>query len=109
MAYFSNGTEGMNYESQYCDKCVHNRRDPDEILEPVGCKVWDLHYEYNYEQGGKTKRGKTLKEVLSALIPDEPDSHWPGKCTMFVSLDELLEEALAMNKEREYLRKLQQV
>jgi hypothetical protein len=23
MGYFSNGTEGMDYEAQYCDKCVH--------------------------------------------------------------------------------------
>ena len=43
MGYFSNGTEGYEYEAQYCDRCVHN-------IEKFGCPVLELHRLYNYDE-----------------------------------------------------------
>lgn len=79
MAYFSNGTEGMMYESEYCDKCTHMH---DEKGEPYACSILELHYEFNYDQGGKTKAGKAIKKVLETLIPTK-ENGFPGECTMF--------------------------
>lgn len=43
MGYFSNGTEGMIYDDQFCSKCVNQ---DDE----GGCPVMDLHLLYNGEE-----------------------------------------------------------
>src|SRR5690554_3287 len=67
VGYFSNGTEGMMYEEQYCDKCLHQKY----------CPIWLLHMEWNYEQftpGGKapitdgTSHG-VKRQALEAFIP----------------------------------------
>lgn len=42
MGYFSNGSEGMDYEARYCERCVHQK--PDE----GGCAVWLAHMLHNY-------------------------------------------------------------
>lgn len=34
MGYFPNGTSGMMYEEEYCDRCAHQRG---------GCAVWLAH------------------------------------------------------------------
>ncbi len=44
MAYFSNGTEGINYAATFCDKCWHQK--PDE----GGCAVWNAHMLHNYKE-----------------------------------------------------------
>ena len=67
MAYFSNGTEGMRYEEQWCDRCVHQ--------EP-GCMVWMLHMMHNYEECGNKR------SMLHELIPRRLDG-FAGECTMF--------------------------
>lgn len=36
MGYFSNGTEGLVYQEQYCYRCVYWDDD-------VGCPIWFLH------------------------------------------------------------------
>lgn len=74
MAYFSNGTEGMRYESEYCDKCAH--------CEP-GCLVWFLHMEWNYEQ----TKDESKQKALETLIP--MDGLVNGKCTMFIEKGKL--------------------
>lgn len=102
MAYFSNGTEGMDYESKYCDRCANNREHPGEPLgDDPSCAVWDLHLHYNYTQHRQTELGKAIKHVLASLIPTPKDSVWPGECLMF------LERAPQDSPERVYLRKLQ--
>lgn len=40
MGYFSNGTEGADYEEKYCNHCVHQ-------LEDYGCPCWNAHYFWN--------------------------------------------------------------
>jgi hypothetical protein len=80
MAYFPNGTSGMIYEDEYCDNCIHF----EDEKGVYACAVLELHYEFNYEQGGKTKLSKAIKQVLETLIPTKEDGIFPGECKMFV-------------------------
>jgi hypothetical protein len=57
MGYFSNGTEGMDYEAQWCDRCVHQK--PDD----GGCAVWLAHFLHNY------KECNNKDSILHILIP----------------------------------------
>ena len=45
MAYFSNGTEGLSYQEEYCFKC---RFDKDQK-----CPIWLLHLIHNYDECNK--------------------------------------------------------
>lgn len=73
MAYFSNGTEGMDYESRYCDRCVHQGK----------CMVWFVHLHWNYAQLDDTPAGKEVKAILNNLIPRSQDGLDNGECSMF--------------------------
>ena len=65
MGYFSNGSEGMDYEARYCEKCVHYD----------GCAVWMMHIDHNYDECNKPD------SFLHVLIPREGLGN--GKCRMF--------------------------
>ena len=54
MAYCSNGTEGCDYEAQWCDRCIH-QDDP--------CAVWEAHMLLNYDECDKPD------SILHILIP----------------------------------------
>jgi hypothetical protein len=71
MAYFSSGTEGMDYEERYCIRCVHS--DHHEENHPP-CQIWMLHQAHNYNEDWRL--------FLNALIP--MNGAYPGQCTMFV-------------------------
>ena len=68
MAYFANGTEGMAYESQYCEKCIHG--------DPANCAVWDAHMLSNYEECNNKE------SILHILIPRRGIENLA--CRMFV-------------------------
>ncbi len=68
MGYFSNGTEGMAYEAEYCDKCIHQEN---------GCAVWLAHMMHNYDECNNEK------SILHILIPRNKDG-WNDQCKMFV-------------------------
>lgn len=68
MGYFSNGSEGMAYESFYCDRCVHQAN---------GCAVWLAHELYNYSDCNNES------SILHLLIPRTPDGA-NEECTMFI-------------------------
>jgi len=68
MGYFSNGTEGLSYEEDYCFHCIH---DPDE------CAVLLAHDIYNYKDCNKKD------SILHILIPR--DGLCNGKCKMFIA------------------------
>jgi hypothetical protein len=72
MAYFSNGTEGMDYQAQYCVRCVHDTDD--------GCPVWMAHVLHNSDQNDN----EAVESVLSVLIPRK-DRIWNDKCAMFIA------------------------
>jgi len=72
MGYFSNGTEGMIYEEQYCSKCIHGGGDQPETF----CPVMALHLDHNYAECNKKD------SFLHVLIP--LDGVYNGQCRMFV-------------------------
>lgn len=69
MGYFSNGTEGMLYEEEYCVKCIH--------FDDGSCPVLSAHSLYNY------KECNNPESILHMLIPRE--GVYNGKCLMFVA------------------------
>jgi len=72
MGYFSNGTEGMCYEEDYCSRCIHNNKDG-----PY-CPVWTLHMLHNYDECNKPD------SFLHMLIPRSNDGLVNEQCRMFV-------------------------
>lgn len=73
MGYFSNGTEGMDYQARFCDRCWHDlNRD---------CPVWLAHLMYNYEQ---LRDNAELEKVLELLIPRTADRLYNEQCKMFI-------------------------
>ena len=71
MGYFSNGTEGMDYEAQWCARCRHHA--PDE----GGCAVWLAHLLHNYEECNRPD------SILHLLIPRGPQGE-NQPCRMFL-------------------------
>jgi len=58
MGYFSNGTEGMDYEEHYCRRCVHYGPE-----DGPGCPIWGAHLLYAYNGPDEAKT------ILDMLIP----------------------------------------
>jgi len=71
MGYFSNGTEGMMYQEDYCDRCVH---DADQ-----SCPIWNAHMLFNYEECNKPA------SILHMLIPRSADKLGNEQCRMFIA------------------------
>lgn len=81
MAYFSNATDLMNYEHQYCSKCAHVTG-----IDGDGCAVMVAH-QLHLEWGGY----ETYKSILDELIPRSRevrhDNRYNGgndRCRMFI-------------------------
>lgn len=69
MAYFSSGSEGLDYQEKWCARCAHDGE----------CPVWDAHLLYAYDLcNQKDHPGKI---ILDMLIPY--DGLNAGKCSMF--------------------------
>jgi hypothetical protein len=79
MAYFSNGTEGLEYEAKWCATCVHSK--PHGQM--VGCTVWLAHLLYNYAECNNPQ------SVLHVLIPRSKDALSNLKCTMHITREEV--------------------
>lgn len=77
MGYFSNGTEGMIYEEQYCSRCIH-RDGPDG---KTGCHVWLAHLLHSY------KECNNPDSILDLLIPRSKDKLSNEQCKLFVESD----------------------
>lgn len=74
MGYFSNGTDGDIYQSNFCNRCIHDK-------EGFGCQIMNAHFFFNYDQ----HKNEQLKEVLSMLIPREEDEgEFNGQCLLYV-------------------------
>jgi hypothetical protein len=75
MGYFSNGTEGMAYEAEYCDRCIHQDGKDGES----GCAIWLAHMLHNYDECNKKE------SILHLLIPrGDGKTCWNEECAMFV-------------------------
>lgn len=74
MGYFSNGTEGEMYYSEYCMRCLHNPVLFNQDL--GGCAVWGTHLMHNYDECNNEE------SILHLLIPRDKDGN-NEKCLMF--------------------------
>jgi len=74
MAHFSNGTEGLAYEEQWCFKCQHGQAEE-------GCVVWNAHFYFCQELCNEA--GAPGRHILDMLIPVDT-ARWPQKCSMFI-------------------------
>ena len=71
MGYFSNSTEGMMYEAEHCNKCVHNH--PEH-----GCPCLEAHEIWNYKECNKED------SILHKMIPKTKDGLGNEQCIFFV-------------------------
>ena len=81
MAYFSSGAEGMDWESENCDRCRHQ----DGPEGDSHCAVFLLQMLHNYDQFGETPAGVAYAECLSTLIPRTQDGLGNERCLMFIA------------------------
>ncbi|MBL1321536.1 MAG: hypothetical protein COA63_010825 [Methylophaga sp.] len=70
MGYFANGSEGADYQVQYCDQCVHS--------DSAACAVWDAHLEHNSNECNNEE------SILHSLIPRGKDGIGNDQCAMFI-------------------------
>ncbi len=87
MAYFSNGSEGMDYMETYCFRC-RNWRD-EQGIGTEGCYVMDLHSLWNYEAcRGKESPKDSAKyakfEALDHFIRRSKNGLSNEQCRMFL-------------------------
>ena len=73
MAYFPNGTSGLDYEDRYCRRCLHG-----DGRSAGQCVVWLAHLDRNYDECNKKD------SILHMLIPMSKDGLSNLKCLMFV-------------------------
>ena len=75
MAYFSNGTEGMLYNEEYCLKCINW-----DYNEETGgsCPIWDTHLLFE---------GEEVQSLLDFLIPqgtfNDKNEYCFSECSMY--------------------------
>jgi len=55
MGYFSNGSEGIDFEAHYCSKCIHEQ----------DCPVWELHLDWDYLQFPEHLKDEVKKAVAA--------------------------------------------
>jgi hypothetical protein len=72
VGYFSSGTEGMDYEEQYCKRCIHYGPE-----DGPGCPVMSLHLLYNEAEANKPD------SFLHVLIPQMADGGGNEQCRLF--------------------------
>ena len=80
MGYFPNGTSGMDYESQYCERCIHGQNGESP------CPVLFIHTLYNYDQCKDDKLGKAVRAILESFIPIDSDECANEQCRMFLDI-----------------------
>jgi hypothetical protein len=76
MGYFSNGSEGLDYQAQYCDRCVH-------WSDEYGCPCWQAHETWNYDECNNKA------SLLHRMIPRTKDGLGNGPCFAFLPNDML--------------------
>jgi hypothetical protein len=86
MGYFSNGSESMAYEAQYCDRCLHQKSNDND----GGCAVWLAHMLYNYDECNNPN------SILHLLIPRSKGGLDNAQCTMFLEDPQWNQEQLPL-------------
>jgi hypothetical protein len=85
MAYFPNGTSGMDYVETYCSNCINYK---DNGTGSEGCAIFDLHLLWNYDAcNGKTavegSQKHTMWLALEHFIPTTKNGLGAEQCKMF--------------------------
>ena len=75
MGYFSNGSEGMDYEERWCDRCANRRSG-----QRVECPILSMHSLWNYD----ACKDKEKDWALQLFIPRTKDGLGNEQCRMFV-------------------------
>ena len=75
MGYFSNGTEGMIYTEQWCDRCKHNGNGVDDPW----CPIWNAHLQFCHGQ----EKTRATDAILDLLIPRSADGLSNEECRFF--------------------------
>lgn len=88
MAYFANGTEGLDYQEHYCFRCRNWGADKlSEKSGSEGCPIWDAHLLFAYELANSKGAGKQILDALIPMVdhtaPDGLSYHVAGECSMF--------------------------
>ena len=71
MGYFSNGTEGMDYEAKWCDRCIHQNG----LDGKSGCAVLLAHSLHKYRECNNKE------SILHLLIPREGSVTANAQCS----------------------------
>jgi len=87
VGYFSNGSEGAQYQAEFCENCVHD--------DHQDCPIWALHLIYNGNE-------EMEQNVLNPLIPR--DGIWNAQCKLYVAKDEIEERHEALRSIRDAAR-----
>lgn len=90
MGYFPNGTSAEMYESNFCNRCVHQNGPTKDHEGRDGCRVMLLHLIWNYDAcngGPDGSADEAKKTALDLLIPRD-DKGFNDVCTMFHEVDE---------------------
>jgi hypothetical protein len=74
MGYFSNGSEGTDFDERYCSHCINM-----PVREDAGCPVWHAHLLFAYEECGQKSNAKVILDMLI-----EPRKDGPQRCAMFI-------------------------
>ena len=92
MAYWSNASEGFDYEERYCSRCVHNR-------EENPCAVLVAHMIHNYDEANN--KGS----ILHILIPRTENGLANDECRMFWPRagSDMSQERAGMRADQRYL------
>lgn len=83
MAYFSNGSEGMDYQERFCMKCRNWRYR--ENLGGMGCPVWDAHLCFAYEECNSKSNAKGMLDMLIPMVDTTLGYKTAGECAMFLA------------------------
>lgn len=76
MGYFSNGSEGSDFEQHFCENCANM---PES--ENAGCPVWGAHLFFAYELCNEEKHpGKVMLDMLI----ERTDGGLGNRCVMFL-------------------------
>lgn len=92
MGYFSNGTEGMSFQSRFCFRCANYRTDEKHPERGEGCPVWDAHLLAGSQHPEHAKsdhdRGeaKATAMLLGVLI-ERTEGGLDNRCLMFLDND----------------------
>lgn len=76
MGYFSNGTEGMDYQARYCERCAHDVNND--------CPILMLHLLWNYE----ACKDKEKDMALNSFIPRSKNGAGNEQCKMFTPIND---------------------